>query len=87
MRYSNANDLLPEALVRQLQQYIQGGYLYVPVDRACVRRWGEATGYRQELQRRNHQIKEAFRQGATIDELSERYFLSVHAIRKIIYQK
>ena len=31
MKYLNAKDLLPEQLVEQLQQYVQGGYLYVPV--------------------------------------------------------
>ena len=31
MKYLNAKDLLPTQLVEQLQQYVQGGYLYVPV--------------------------------------------------------
>nr|WP_294551816.1 CD3324 family protein [uncultured Pseudoflavonifractor sp.] len=87
VKYINAKDLLPVALVKELQSYIQGGYLYVPADQAQKKRWGEATGYRQELQKRNRQIVEAFRSGTSMEELAEKYFLSVSAIRKIIYQK
>lgn len=87
MKYINAKDILPDALVKELQSYIKGGYLYVPADQAQQKRWGEVSGYRQELQQRNRQIVEAFRNGASIDELAEKYFLSVSAIRKIIYQK
>ena len=59
MKYRNAKALLPDALVRELQRYIQGGYLYVPTEQEQKKRWGEASGYRQELQWRNRQIKRA----------------------------
>ena len=87
MKYINAKNLLPDALVKELQSYIQGGYLYVPSDQAQQKRWGEASGYRQELQQRNRQIVEEFRNGISMEELAEKYFLSISAIRKIIYQK
>ena len=87
MKYINAKNLLPDALVRELQNYIQGGYLYVPTNQAQQKRWGEASGYRQELQRRNRQIAEEFRNGTSVEKLAEKYFLSVSAIRKIVYQK
>lgn len=87
MKYINAKDLLPDALVKELQRYIQGTYLYVPADQAQQRRWGEVSGYRQELQQRNRQIVEAFRNGTSMEALAEKHFLSVSAIRKIIYQK
>ena len=87
MKYINAKNLLPDALVKELQSYIQGGYLYVPADQAQQKRWGEASGYRQELQQRNRRIVEEFRNGISMEELAEKYFLSVSAIRKIIYQK
>ena len=81
MKYINAKNLLPDALVKE------GGYLYVPADQAQQKRWGEASGYRQELQQRNRRIVEEFRNGISMEELAEKYFLSVYAIRKIIYQK
>lgn len=87
MRYINAEDLLPDELVRELQRYIQGGYLYVPTDKALRKRWGEASGYRQELQRRNRRITQAYRSGVPVEHLAEEYGLSVSAIRKILYQK
>ena len=87
MKYINAKKLLPEALVKELQNYIQGGYLYVPTNQAQQKRWGEVSGYRQELQQRNRQIVEEFRSGTSMEELAEKHFLSVSAIRKIIYQK
>lgn len=34
MKYINAKNLLPDALVKELQSYIQGGYLYVLADQA-----------------------------------------------------
>lgn len=46
MKYINAKDLLPDALVKELQRYVQGGYLYIPADQAQKKRWGEASGYR-----------------------------------------
>ena len=87
MKYINAKTLLPDALLRELQSYMQGGYLYVPTDQSQQKRWGEVSGYRQELQQRNRRIIEEFRNGTSMEELEEKYFLSVHTIRKIIYQK
>lgn len=87
MKYINANDLLPDALIKELQRYLQGGYLYIPVAQAQQKRWGEASGYRQELERRNRQIAQQYRQGVSMEQLAEAHCLSIHAIRKIIYQK
>lgn len=87
MKYINAKDILPNALVKELQNYIQGGYIYVPTNQLHQKRWGEISGYRQELQQRNQQIIEEFQKGSSVEKLSEKYFLSVYAIRKIIYKK
>lgn len=87
MKYKNAKALLPEALVKELQSYIQGGYIYVPAAQETRKRWGEVSGYRMELNRRNRQITEEYREGVSMEILADRYGLSVHAIRKIIYQK
>ena len=52
MKYINANSLLPDKLVKELQRYIQGGYIYVPVDEKQHRYWGELSGYKEELRKR-----------------------------------
>ena len=49
MKYVNANTLLPAVLVEELQGYIQGGYIYVPVRQDQPKHWGELSGYREEL--------------------------------------
>ena len=87
MKYVNANALLPATLVKELQGYLQGGYLYIPIDPAKQKRWGETSGYRQELQRRNRQIREDYRNGVSLERLAETHCLSLSAIRKILYQK
>lgn len=87
MRYANARDVLPEPLVRELQKVVQGGYLYVPKDERCHKRWGEESGYREELEARNRRICEEHDSGVSVGELAERYGLSVHAIRKIVYRR
>lgn len=87
MKYFNARAILPDALVKELQQYVQGGYIYVPIEQGQQRRWGEVSGYRQQLAQRNRQIKEEYQNGVSMECLSEKYSLSLYAVRKIIYQK
>lgn len=87
MKYVNAQVILPDALVKELQTYVQGGYIYIPVKQEQQKRWGEVSGYRQELQQRNRQIREEYQSGVSMECLSEKYSLSLYAIRKIIYQK
>lgn len=87
MKYVNAKVILPDELVKELQNYIQGGFIYVPVGREHKKRWGEVSGYRKELEQRNRQIKKEYHGGVSIEYLSEKYGLSFYAVRKIIYQK
>lgn len=87
MKYINATSLLPNELVKELQNYIQGGYIYVPANDDQHRKWGEVSGYKQELQQRNIKIIKDYKNGSSIQFLADKYCLSVYSIRKIIYQK
>ena len=87
MNHHNAAAILPAALLQELQGYVQGGYLYVPAKGTARKAWGEVSGYRQELDRRNEAIREARRRGTSLEALAQAYHLSVSAIRKIVYQK
>lgn len=87
MKYISAKGLLPNALVEELQKYIQGGYIYIPTVLEEQKQWGEVSGYRQELRDRNRKIREGYRQGISVEILADHYSLSIHTIRKIIYQK
>lgn len=87
MKYINANAILPDVLVEELQKYVQAGYIYIPAKDEQRKSWGELSGYREELKRRNQRIVSEYRQGTSVEELADRYYLSIYAIRKIIYQK
>ena len=85
MKYVNAQDVLPDKLIEELQKHVQSGYIYVPAREPERKSWGELSGYRRELIRRNARIIAEHRQGVTHEELARRYHLSVHTVRKIVY--
>ncbi len=87
MKYQKANLILPPHLVAELQEYLQGEYLYVPAKKEQRRSWGECSGYREEIKERNRTIVLEYNQGLSIENLALKYSLSVFSIRKIIYQK
>ena len=87
MKYIKADSVLPIALVEKLQSYIQGGYIYVPSRKGSKKKWGELSGCRYEIEQRNRKIRKDYQQGKSVDELADIYYLSVHSIRKIIYEK
>ncbi len=86
MNYENAKDLLPDEILRQVQNYAAGKLLYVPIKEEG-KSWGEVSGYRQKLMKRNRMICNKYANGMTISELAEEYFLSLDSIKKILYCK
>lgn len=86
MKYVNANAILPNMLIEELQKYVQAGYIYIPAKNEQHKSWGELSGSRKEIDKRNKVIIEKYRNGVSVDELAEEYCLSIYAIRKIIYQ-
>ena len=86
MKYVSA-DILPEELLREVQKYINGAMIYVPKPEGNRKRWGENSGSRKYLKQRNAEIRYQFFQGATVDQLTEQFFLSFDSIKKIVYSK
>jgi len=86
MKYENAKEVLPEALLKEIQKYAGGKLLYIPVENES-KSWGEVSGYRQKLLKRNVLISNRYKAGATLSELAEEYFLSLDSIKKIVYGK
>lgn len=84
MGYRNAADILPEGLLRELQEYIEGEILYVP-KAAPKKEWGESSGSRSYYLKRNRKIRESFLAGITMEELADEYGLAQNTIHKIIY--
>ena len=52
MKYENAKDVLPARLLEEVQKYAEGKVIYVPRTEKD-RGWGEASGYRDKLKKRN----------------------------------
>ena len=86
MKYENAKDLLPKELFEELVRHAAGKLLYVP-SQSGRRPWGESTGYRRQLGRRNAEIRRKFTEGASIDSLADEYFLTPETVKKIVYLK
>lgn len=83
MKYKNAKDILPDKLLRELQEYISGEILYIP-ESGGKKQWGEKSGARQYYKQRNEEIRAAYQAGAKLNKLAEKYNLTEDAIRKII---
>lgn len=86
MKYVNA-DILPEELLKEVQKYINGVMVYVPKPEGVRKGWGVNSGSRTYIKQRNDEIRQRFSQGATVDQLSEHFFLSCDSIKKIVYLK
>ncbi|MBU3126814.1 hypothetical protein LGL55_05065 [Clostridium tagluense] len=84
MCYKNGKDVLPSALLKELQKYIQGEIIYIPKKDNVRKGWGENNGTRKILRQRNIEIYEFYKNGTTISKLTESYNLSEDSIRKII---
>lgn len=53
MSYINAERILPEYLVKELQNYVDGQIIYVPRKDENLLSWGEKNGSRTKLAKRN----------------------------------
>lgn len=84
MRYMRAADVLPPDLLEQVQAYIDGEYLYIPRRETNRKPWGAANGRKAETLARNLEIYRRYREGTSVDQLAEAYFLAPKSIWKII---
>ncbi len=87
MAYIKATAILPEKLLLEIQKYVQGETLYIPKSEKVHKKWGSRSGTRKLIDNRNKAIKEAFKNGQSIEQLAKEYFLSVETIKKIVYTK
>ena len=87
MKYSKAESIFPEELLRIIQEYVQGELVYIPKPKEAHLKWGEKTLSKNRVSARNSEIKSLFCNGVSIEELAGRYFLSFESIKKIVYKK
>ncbi|MCM1189153.1 MAG: CD3324 family protein [bacterium] len=84
MGYIRAEEILPVEVIELIQQYVDGGNIYIPRKAANRQAWGTGTQIRQELQMRNRQIYLEHLAGSKISELASKYYLSEKSIQRII---
>lgn len=86
MSYVNAKKVLPEDLIKEIQEYVDGIALYIPCKNEQSFSWGEKNGAKDRLAKRNKEIVSKFYSGESIAELGKQYFLSEKRIQGIIYE-
>ena len=84
MEYKNARDILPTELVKVLQNYVQGTYLYIPKRVEDYIKSHHRTDYKVELEKRNYHIYLKHLEGWSDEKLAIFYNLSRSSIRRIV---
>lgn len=84
MGYRKAVDVLPDELISEIQKYIDGQMLYIPRKSEEHSGWGEKSGIREQLEKRDKKILYEYESGKAIPDLSREYYLSVKSIQRII---
>lgn len=82
MSYLNGKEVFPPTLLKEIQRYVQGACVYIPVEGNRIE--GKLNGRRSPLQNRNLEIARKYAQGRSVSALAEEYFLSKQAIYKIL---
>lgn len=86
MGYKKGVEVLPAHLLEEVQKYIDGVLVYIPKKGKKVG-WGYSSGMRKVLDKRNDMIIKLFKEGKSIDDLADSFFLSEETIKKIVYSK
>ena len=87
MSYIKAEEILPEELIRQIQEYADGVHIYIPRKPGTRHPWGQETDYKAELKIRNDRIRSDYAVGTSVVALSCKYHLSEKSIRRILQKK
>lgn len=84
MGYRSASEILPEELIKKIQEYVDGQVIYIPQVKTKRGKWGEKTGANTYFKERNLEIYNHYQNGWTVCELSEKYYLTTKSIQRII---
>ncbi|MEE0266189.1 MAG: CD3324 family protein [Acutalibacteraceae bacterium] len=85
MKCINANEILPQKLVEEIQKYIQGETIYIPKKDKQINK--PPTEYKIELQKRNVRIYLQHLEGVSNQQLAESFNLAQSSIRRIIIEQ
>ena len=84
MKYEKAQNILPDGIIKIIQKYTDGGYIYIPRKNENKKSWGENTETKTYLNVRDKEIFDKYSSGVPVKILSEQYFLTESSIRRII---
>ncbi len=86
MNYVNSSEVLPKELIDEIRRYVDGVYIYIPVneDRKFVRVNRERQ---QGIVIRNRRIYNDYLSGKTYIDIANQYFLSEKSVRRIVLEK
>lgn len=84
MKYEKAQNILPQNIIELIQQYVDGSYLYIPKKSNSKKAWGEYSGIKDSLKKRNRKIFNRYKQGVSVKELAQQFYLTEYSIRRII---
>lgn len=87
MSYASARDIFPEDILKIIQQYVDGECIYIPKKEENKIAWGELTQGKNEILNRNARIYQDYLSGISMQNLSERYYLSPKSIQRIVSQE
>lgn len=85
MSYIRAEEVLPQELIKAIQQYVNGKSIYIP----CIEKkvWGSETNARQYYRSRNREICKKRALGISVKALAVEYSLSEKSIQRIVRRK
>ena len=83
MGYKKSTEL-PTELIEKIQEYIDGETVYIPRKANKRKRWGESSDCHLSLDERNAEIFRKYKDGESVKELAEEYYLSTQGIYKIL---
>lgn len=87
MKYYKADSVFPNELLDEIYKYVQDGLVYIPKPKDNHIKWGEITGSREFVQKRNEEIRNKFQNSICIESLAEEFHLAAETIKKIVYKK
>lgn len=87
VKYFNVQEILPENIIKEIQTYIDGEFIYIPRKNGNQKSWGEKSGIKRSLKDRNSTIFKKYNDGLFVRNLAKEYFLSEQSIRRIIREE
>ena len=84
MGYINAEEILPQELIADIQRHVDGVAIYIPRKADHRRAWGCSTQYQAELAVRNQKIGREYCKGCSVSAVADTYHLSAKTIQRIL---